>query len=89
MISFYKGCQTLDEGFNDFYHNENGNEFKIVFVVVSGRLFGRYIRKLKENINKIINIPYAYVFTSSNFRKELLQQENDKEHILIRYNGIN
>ena len=81
-ISNCKGCKSLDEGFNEFYSNENGNEFKIIFVIVSGRLFGRYVQKLKENINKIINIPYTYVFTSSFFREILLQKEPDKEHIL-------
>ena len=77
-----KGYNSLDEGFKNFYSKENENEFKIIFVIVSGRFFGRYVQKLKENINKVINIPYTYVFTSSNFRKVLLQQEHDKDHIL-------
>jgi len=51
-------------------------------VVVSGRLFGRYIKKLKDNINKIINIPYTYIFTSINFKKLLLNQIFDKYHLL-------
>jgi len=48
-------------------------------VIVSGRLSGRYIRKIKENINKIINIPYTFIFTSSNFKSVLLGIIPDKE----------
>ena len=48
----YKG---LEEGFNNFYQINNEENFKIIIVIVSGRLFGRYIKKLKNNINKIIN----------------------------------
>ena len=77
-----KGYDALDEGFKNFYSKKNGIDFKIIFVIVSGKLFGRYIQKLKENINKIINIPYTYVFTSINYRKILLQQVPDKDHIL-------
>ena len=40
------------------------------------------MQKLKENLNKIINIPYTYVFTSSYFKKMVFQQEPDKEHVL-------
>ena len=72
----------LDEGFNNFYKNNNENDFKIVIVILSGRLFGRYIKKIKDNINKIINIPYTYIFTSSNYKKVLLNLIVDKEHIL-------
>ena len=49
--------ELLDEGFNNLYKNNNDNDFKIIFVIVSGRLFGKYIKKIKDNINKIINIP--------------------------------
>ena len=79
-----KGYQSLDQGFENFYQNnkEKKNEFKIIFVIVSGRLFGRYIKKLRENINKIINIPYTIIFTSSNFKHILLKQSPDKNHIL-------
>ena len=30
-----------------------------------GKAFGSYVRKLKENINEIINIPYTFIFTSN------------------------
>ncbi len=76
--------QLLGEGFENFYINskENKNEFKIILVIVSGRLFGRYIKKLQDNINKIINIPYTFIFTSYNFKNVLLKKIPDSEHIL-------
>ena len=73
-----KGYQSLDEGFENFYKSE----FEIIFVIISGKLFGRYIEKLKVNINKIINIPYTYIFTSLYFKEILLNKSPDKEHIL-------
>ena len=76
-----KGFQLLDEGFETFY-KKNTKGFKIIFVIVSGKLFGKYVQKIKENINKIINIPYTYIFTSNNFKQILLDQLIDKEHIL-------
>ena len=39
-------------------------------------------KKIKNNINKIINIPYTYIFTSENYRKVLMKLVPDKEHIL-------
>ena len=87
LKSFFNNIEQyeeLDKGFENFYlqNNENKNEFKIILVIVSGRLFGRYIKKLQDNINKIINIPYTFIFTSYNFKKILLSQIPDKEHIL-------
>ena len=73
-----KGYQSLDEGFENFYKSD----FQIIFVIISGKLFGRYIEKLKVNINKIINIPYTYIFTSLYFKEILLNKSPDKEHIL-------
>ena len=65
-----------------FMQKKFDNEFTIVFVIVSGRLFGRYVKKLKEKVNRIVNIPYTYIFTSNNFKKLLLKQTSDKEHKL-------
>ena len=80
----WEGFQSLDQGFENFYKNDKGNknQFKIIFVIVSGRLFGRYIKRIKDNINKIINIPYTFIFTSSKFKQLLLRQLPDKEHKL-------
>ena len=77
-----KGYQSLDEGFENFYENKQEKNFQLVFVIVSGKLFGRYIKKIKYNINKIINIPYTYIFTSFKYKKVLLNQIQDKEHVL-------
>ena len=78
LFNNIKGYQSLDEGFENLYEND----FRIVFVIVSGSLYGRYLQKIKENVNKITNIPYTYIFTSYNFKKVLLNQIPDKEHIL-------
>ena len=53
LFNNIKGYQSLDEGFENLYEND----FRIVFVIVSGSLYGRYLQKIKENVNKIINIP--------------------------------
>ena len=51
-FNYFYGYQSLDEGFKKLYNLE----FSTIFIIVSGRLFGRYIRKIKENIHKIINL---------------------------------
>ena len=76
----FKGYNDLlDEAFEKFYDN---SKFEIIYVIVSGRFFIRYIQKIKDNINKIVNIPYTYIFTSINFKKILLKEMPDREHIL-------
>ena len=84
-FNYFNGYQSLDKGFKKFYNLK----FSTIFVIVSGRLFGRYIRKIKENIHKIINLPYTYIFTSPNFKKALLRQIHDKEHIISYDTMIN
>ena len=74
--------QLLDEGFDKLYKRENENDFVIIISIVSGKLFGRYIQKIKDNINKIINIPYTFIFTSTNYKKILLNEIPDINHIL-------
>ena len=76
-----KGFQSLDKGFENFYQNQNNN-YLIILVIVSGNLFGRFIKKVKDNINNIINIPYTFIFTSNNYKNILLNPENDIENIL-------
>ena len=56
-------------------------------MIISGKLFGRYIKKIKDNINRIINIPYTYIFTSSHYKKILLKEIPDSEH-KISYDTI-
>ena len=81
-ITACKGFNSLDKAFNCFFltKKEEKNNFRLIFVIVSGKLFGRYIKKLKENINEIINIPYTFIFTSNYYKKILLKQEYDKNH---------
>ena len=78
-IEQYEGFENFYiknlENTNDINNQENENEFKIILVIVSGRLFGRYIKKLQDNLNKIINIPYTFIFTSYNFKNVLLKKE--------------
>ena len=76
-----KGFQSLDEGFVNFYQNSN-RDYNIILVVVSGKLFGRYVKKINENLNRIINIPYTFIFTSTNFKNILLNSLYDTYHIL-------
>jgi len=75
------GFQSLDDGFEHFYSKQKKN-FKIILVIVSGKLFGRYTKKIKDNIKKIINIPYTFIFTSKNFKGTLLDPSFDNDHIL-------
>ena len=79
LLKNMKGYNDLlDEGFVIFYKNF----FEIIYVI-SERLFGKYIKKINRNINRIINLPYTYIFTSSSFKKVLLKELPDSEHITI------
>ena len=75
----------MDDGFKHFYkinnNDENKNKFGIIFVIISGRLFRRYIKKIKENIIKIINIPYTYIL----LRIILNQYKQNNRQILNIY----
>jgi hypothetical protein len=42
----------------------------------------------KENINKIINVPWVVIFTSEKFKNILFQKEPDEKHILS-YDTLN
>ena len=76
-----KGFQSLDKGFENFYQCKNKN-YQIILVIVSGKLFGKFIKKLKDNLNNIINIPYTFIFTSTDYKNILLNSDNNKENIL-------
>ena len=76
-----KGFQSLDKGFENFYQCKNKN-YQIILVIVSGKFFGKFIKKLKDNLNNIINIPYTFIFTSTDYKNILLNSDNDKENIL-------
>lgn len=74
-------CKAYDiqkKGFQNFYPDK----FISIITIVSGKLWVRFYRQFNENINKIINIPYVVVFTSTRFKEVLLQEKPDEEHIL-------
>ena len=82
MSNDIKGYKLLDEGFENLYGKNQDDKFHIKIVIISGRLFGRYNKKIKDNLNKIVNIPYTYIFTSFDFKRVLLQESFDEDHIL-------
>ena len=77
-----EGYALLNEGLENLYLNNENENFEIIMVIVSGRLFGRYLKEIKKNINKIINIPYTYIFTSTNFKDILTGSKPDVEQIM-------
>ena len=87
LVNTLEAYDNLDKGFDKFYEDK----FITIFTIVSGKLWGRFLRMFKENINKIINIPWVVIFTSEKFKNILLQKEPDEKHILSydTINGVN
>ena len=88
IFTNFKGCQSLNECFENFYQT-NSTNYKIIIVIVSGKYFGRYVQKIRENINKIINIPYTFIFTSTYFKNILLNSFHDRNHELSYDTKVN
>ena len=84
LVRSFSTYANLEKGFNDFYTTK----FISIFTIVSGKLWGKFFQMFKENINKIINIPYVVIFTSEKFKNILLQNKPDEEHILS-YDTLN
>lgn len=61
-------CDSLEKGFDEILKIN----FELVYIIVSGRLFEKYIIKLKNNYNILKTIPLTMVYTSDNFKKELM-----------------
>ena len=61
-------CDSLEKGFDEIFKIN----FELVYIIVSGRLFEKYIIKLKNNYNILKTIPLTMVYTSDNFKKELM-----------------
>ena len=80
-ISIY---DNFEKGFGIYC----SNSFSLIFTIVNGKLWGRYLQFFMKNINKIINIPFVIIFTSESFKKILLKKMPDEEHILS-YDTIN
>ena len=87
LVNTLEAYDNLEKGFDKFYEDK----FITIFTIVSGKLWGRFLRMFKENINKIINIPWVVIFTSEKFKNILLQKEPDEKHILSydTLNGVN
>ena len=83
-LNSFSAYDNLEEGFSNFY----SKTFNLIFTIVSGKLWGRFLQLFMENINKIINIPYVIIFTSQRFKDILLQNKIDDEHILS-YDTLN
>ena len=84
---FLHSCLTynnLEEGFTNFY----STNFTLIFTIVSGKLWERYLQLLMKNINKTIIILYTTIFTSNNFKEILLQNKPDEKH-LLSYDSLN
>ena len=81
LFNRFKEYTSIDEGFKELYKNE----YKFIYLLISGRLFGKFIKKLKENLNEIIVFPYIIIFTSSKYQKDLLNIINNKETYKEKY----
>ena len=56
-------CDNIDEAYN--YLIEEQNEFKEIFIIISGKLLISFYYKIKNNIDKIKFSPTIIVFTSN------------------------
>ena len=77
-----EGYASLDNGLENLYLNNDNEKFEIILLIVSGRLFGKYLKKIQKNLNRIINIPYTYIFTSKKFKNILTGLKPDEEQII-------
>ena len=65
---------NVDDAFEFIFKN---NEFKVliqfraIYILISGRLYPDYYKKLKERINKIIFLPICCIFTSKDLAEEI------------------
>ena len=73
-----KRFKNLEQGFRYIL----SLEFISVFIIVSGRLYSKYYKILKENLNKIKCIPINLIFTSEKFKKILENNELDTQQII-------
>lgn len=83
-FKFFEGFSILDICFKKLC----SNDFDFIVTIVSGKLWGRYLSLLKNEINKIYNMPYTIIFTSENYKEILLQKKQDKAHCLS-YDTLN
>ena len=65
----------------DFFNEIKLIKFKVIFVIISGNLYADYYTALKNLKNDTTNILLSIIFTSTNFKKILLNEEPDKYNI--------
>ena len=74
--NIYRFASLNDELFSKFYKND----FTIIIVIISGKLFLEFCKKIEDNLEKIVNIPYTIIFTSKAFKEKLLNIKKDDSY---------
>ena len=74
MLKTYKNIQ-------EFFSEIIQIKFKIIFVVVSGDLYSDYYFELKKIRKELTSVLLAIIFTSKQFKKILLKEEENKYEI--------
>ena len=69
------------DNIEDFIEEIKLIKFKIIFVIIAGNLYGDYFLELKELKNDMTNILLSIIFTSTDFKKILLNEEPNKYNI--------
>ena len=65
---------NVDDAFDFIFKNNEFKDiiqFRAIYILISGRLYPDYYKKLKERINKIIFLPICCIFTSKDLANEI------------------
>ena len=71
LITFHNVQDAFEYIFSQKENKINEFKFREIFVLISGRLYPLYYKKLEENKNKITFLPICCIFTSYNLAKEI------------------
>ena len=69
-----KSFYNVDDTFDFIFKNNEFKDiiqFRAIYILISGRLYPDYYKKLKERINKIIFLPICCIFTSKDLAEEI------------------
>ena len=69
-----KLCGTLEKGIKKILESKH----RLIFVIISAKLFQDYISKIKIIKNQLKNYPILIIFTSKTLKNILLKQKEDK-----------
>ena len=69
------------DNMKDFLEEIKIIKFKLIFVIISGNLYGDYYLELNRLKNDMTNIFLSIIFTSRDFKKILLNEEPNKHNI--------